>query len=253
MNFEWIQVCNNKGVGMSEIEVIRGIARQVLTVNNRAGVTDNWLWDRTQRLLSNVEQIRRLDELTEADMPVDRYCLTVATCFADAGFAHYADCPEASSGLVLADINPADLREFSAKVVSDKLAGLLSEPRIDKISRIIIESANRDTDMTEAKILSDARNLDDMGSVGVFNEFRRCVINGKGVSDALKSWKRKIDYRYWQARLKDSFCFESVRKLAVQRFAAAECFMNQLNIENNAQDLEDIMIESFGEMAEASA
>ena len=238
---------------MSEIEVIRGIARQVLTVTNHAGITDNWLWDRTQRLLLNVEQICRLDELTEADIPVDRYCLTVATYFADAGFAHFADSLDTSSGLVLSDINPSDLREFSAKVVSDKLEGLLSEPRIDKINRIVIESANRETDMTEAKILSDARNLDDMGSVGVFNEFRRCVLNGKGVSDALKSWKRKIDYRYWQARLKDSFCFESVRKIAVQRFAATEYFMNQLNIENNAQDLEDIMIESFGEMAEASA
>ena len=119
---------------MSEIEVIRGIARQVLTVTNRAGVTDNWLWDRTQRLLLNVKQICRLDELTEDDIPVDRYCLTVATYFADTGFAHYADSREASSGLVLGDINPSDLREFSAKVLSDKLAGLLSEPRIDKIN-----------------------------------------------------------------------------------------------------------------------
>lgn len=84
-----------------------------------------------------------------------------------------------------------------------------------------------------------------MGAVGVFNEFRRNVIRGKGVSDVMESWKRKVDYRYWQARLKESFRFETVRKIAVQRFAATEYIMNQLKIENAAQDLEDVLLESL--------
>lgn len=238
---------------MSDIEVIRGIARQVLTFSALADTADNWLWDRTQRILRNVEQIRRLPELTEADVPVDRFCLTVATYFADTGSVHFARTDRNPRGFVLADINPVDLREFSTRVVSDKLASLLTPARIDKINKIIVESANRETEMPEARILSDARNLDDMGSVGVFNEFRRCVIQGKGVSGALKSWQRKIDYRYWQARIKDSFCYESVRKLAAQRFAATESFMNRLSIESAAQDIEDSTLESFAEFAEASA
>ena len=102
-----------------------------------------------------------------------------------------------------------------------------------------------ETDLTEAKILSDSRNLDDMGAVGIYNEFRRDVIGGKGVSDIMESWKRKVDYRYWQARLKESFRFETVRKIAVQRFAATEYIMNQLKIENAAQDLEDVLLESL--------
>jgi hypothetical protein len=81
--------------------------------------------------------------------------------------------------------------------------------------------------------------------VGIFNEFRRYVVHGKGASDALQSWKRKIDYRYWDARLKESFRFESVRKLAAQRFTAAEYFMNQLAVENAARDLEELVIESL--------
>ena len=107
--------------------------------------------------------------------------------------------------------------------------------------------------MTEAKILSDARNLDDMGAVGIFSEFRRFVCNGKGVADVLESWKRKVDYRYWQARLKESFRFETVRKLAVQRFAATEYFMTQLKMENNAQDLEDLLLESLEAAGQGAA
>ena len=94
-------------------------------------------------------------------------------------------------------------------------------------------------------ILSDARNLEDMGAVGLYHEFRKYVIHGKGVAEVLDSWKRKIDYRYWQARLKESFRFESVRRVAQQRHETTEYFMNQLSTENAARDLEELIIESL--------
>jgi hypothetical protein len=89
-------------------------------------------------------------------------------------------------------------------------------------------------------VLCDARNLDDIGAVGIFNELRRYIIGGKNVSDALKVWKRKKDYQYWQARLKEGFRFESVRKLAEQRLSTAKQFMDQLKLEsefNNAASM----------------
>ncbi|NLK41180.1 MAG: hypothetical protein GX298_03900 [Planctomycetes bacterium] len=234
---------------MSEIDVIRQIAQQVLCVPTLAGIKDNWLWDRTLRILRNVEHICRMPELTEKNVPVERFCLITATYFADAGFAHYADAEDMSARLVLADISQTDLRDFSTQVVTDKLSGALAGPRIDKINQIIVESSNRFTEMIEAMILSDARNLEDMGVVGLFNEFRRYAIHGKGVSDVLESWRRKVDYRYWQARLKESYRFESVRMLAERRFGATEFFMNQLDVEHAARDLEELLLESMDKAA----
>jgi len=230
---------------MSEIDVIRQIAQQSLSVPTLTATQDNWLWDRTLRILRNVEHLCRTPELTDGNVPIDRFCLIAATYFADAGFAHYADAGDMSARLVLADISQTDLRDFSTQVVNDKLAGALAGPRIDKINKIILESSNRFTEMTEAMILSDARNLDDIGAVGLFNEFRRYAIHGKGVSDVLESWKRKVDYRYWQARLKESYRFDSVRKLAERRFGATEYFMNQLDVEHGARDLEELVLESL--------
>jgi hypothetical protein len=235
---------------MPEIDVIREIAQQVLRVPTLTGRTDNWLWDRAQRLVRNIEHICRLPELVETNLAIDRFCLMAAAYFVETGFARYADAEDTSARLVLADVTSDDLRDFSTQVVADKLSGALAGPKVDKINKIIIESGNRFTDMTEAKILSDARNLDDMGAVGVFNEFRRYVVHGKGASDVLESWSRKVDYRYWQARLKESFRFESVRKLAAQRFSAAEYFMNQLSVENSAKDLEEIILESLDSSAD---
>jgi hypothetical protein len=226
---------------MSELEVIGRLAQEALSVPGPGGIQDNWQRDRTLRIVRNVEHICRLPELAGQAMAIDRFCLIAAAWFADSGFCHYADAREGSARHVLADVSLQDLCGFSTKVVSDRLAGVLAGPRIDRVNRIITESSNRLTKLMEAMILSDARNLDDMGAVGLYNEWRRCIIHGKGVSDVLESWKRKVDYRYWQARLKESFCFESVQKLAEQRFAAAEYFMNQLAVENAAGDLEELL------------
>ncbi|MCI0498556.1 MAG: hypothetical protein L0Y36_02595 [Planctomycetales bacterium] len=230
---------------MSELDVIRQIARQALTIPTLTGTSDNWLWDRTLRILRTVEHICRLPELANRSLSIDRFCLIAAAYFADSGFAHYTDVENVSARLVLADISLADLCDFSTQVVSDRLAGSLAGPRIDKINRIIVESSNRQTAMTEAMILSDARNLEDMGAVGLFHELRRYVIHGKGISEILESWKRKIDYGYWQARLKESFRFEPVCRLAEQRLSAAVHFMNQLAMENAARDLEERLLGSL--------
>ncbi|MDO8303785.1 MAG: hypothetical protein Q7T18_11135 [Sedimentisphaerales bacterium] len=230
---------------MSELDIIREIAQQVLVVPTLKGTKDNSLWDRTQRLVRNVEHICRLPEVVKLESQIDRFCLIVAAYFSDSGFAHYADAEDSLRRFVIADVSAGDLSDFSTQIVTDKLGDSLDGQKIDKINKIIVESTNRLSKMPEAMILSDARNLDDMGAVGIFNEFRRYVSHGKGASDALQSWKRKIDYRYWDARLKESFRFESVRKLALQRFTAAEYFMNQLAVENAARDLEDLVIESL--------
>jgi hypothetical protein len=229
---------------MSELDVIRRLARQVLTAPALSGIKDNWLWDRTLRILRNVEHICRMPELADQAMAIDRFSLIAAACFADSGFSGCKNAEGDSACPVLEDVSLSELRDLSTRAVSDKLTGILASSRIDRINRIIIESSNRQTGLTEAMILSDARNLDDMGAVGLYNECRRYIIYGKGVTDILESWKRKIDYCYWQARLKESFRFESVRKLAKQRFVAAERFMNQLAVENAAGDLEEYLLES---------
>jgi hypothetical protein len=230
---------------MSEMDVIRQIAEEVMKIPTLAGVNDNWLWDRTMRILRNAEHICRMPELAEHSVPTDRFCLIAAAYFADAGFARWADAEDTSSRLVLSDVSQTDLRDFSTQIVNDRLTGAVAGPKIEKINKIIVESANRFTEMVEAMILSDARNLEDMGAVGLYHEFRKYGIHGKGIAEVLDSWKRKIDYRYWQARLKESFRFESTRKLAEQRFSAAEYFMNQLQVEHTARDLEELLLESL--------
>lgn len=230
---------------MPEIDLVREIAQQTLKLSTLTGGDDNWLWDRAQRVVRNVEHICKLPEIAGTNLAIEKFCLVSAAYFSDSGFIHYADSEDMTARVVLEDLNVTDLRDFSMQVVADKLTNKLAEGKIEKINKIIIESSNKLTEMPEAKILSDGRSLDDMGAVGIFNEFRRYVVQGKGVTNAIDNWQRKIDYRYWEARLKESFRFESVRKIADRRFHGAEYFMKQLRVENMAEDLKEVVLESL--------
>lgn len=229
---------------MSDFDTIKDLAKQAVTIPTLTGAADNFLWDRAQRLVRNVELICQLPEIAETDLQIDRFALCTATYFSDAGLARHLEAGKTEAKPAFSDAISDELLNFCTEVIKEKLAGAVEKARIEKINRIITESVNRFTRMTEAMVLSDARNLDDMGAVGIFNEFKKYVIGGKGISDVLGVWKRKMDYRYWQARLKKSFRFESVRKLAEQRLAAAEHFMNQLRTETEARDLKELSVNS---------
>ena len=224
---------------MPELDTIHQVARKTLTVSAPSGGRDDWLWDRTLRTLRNIEHICRLPELAEQAISIDRFCLVTAAYFADSGLVYFAGNQKAAGKCPPADVTNADLCNVSTQTVSGKLADVITDTRIDKINRIITESFDRFTGVTEAMILSDGRGLEDLGVAGLLGEFRRQLIDGKSVSDMLESWKRKIEYGYWQARLKESFRFAAVRAIAKKRFAAAERFMNQLAIENSASDMEE--------------
>jgi len=240
---------------MSQLDIVMQSAQQLLNIQAPTGRPDNSLWDRAQRVVRNLEHICRLPELLETSSQIDLFCLTTATYFCDTGFTHLANSNDLSLRSILLNgraedvqlnsveattevLNTDNLRRLSTEIVTERLGPILPATKIDKINRIIIESGNRFTNMTEAMILFDARNLDDIGTIGIFNEFRRCPIHGKALTDVLQSWKRKIDYRYWQARLRESFRFETVRAIAARRLTTAEAFMKQLSIENSARDLE---------------
>jgi hypothetical protein len=228
-------------VMMADLSVIKEIVEQVLAIPTLKGKPDRYLIDRASRVLRHCGSIAQLHDVQ--CFQIDRESMNIAAIFRDGGFARYASQEDRVARMVLADLTDEDLRDFSTQLVQEKLEGVLDGAQISKVCGIIIESGKRDTRLIEAMILSDARNLDDMGAVGLFNEFRRYVFHGYGASEALASWKRKVEYDYWNARLRESFRFDSVRKIAQSRLKFAEEFMEHLRVENIAGDLEDMLLE----------
>jgi len=229
---------------MTESDVIRQLAQRTFNVSASSRKQDRWLWDRTVRIAYNVGKICRLPELAGQAISIERSCLIAAAYFSVSGLIRPAGTRNTDRPLSRADGSDTDLYSLSAKIASEALSGVLSETRIHKVGRIITESCNRFNDMIEAMILSDARNLEDMGAVGLLHELRQHIINGKNISEILESWKCKTEYGYWQARLKESFRYDAVRQMAEQRLFAMEHFMDQLAAENKPCNLREPLPET---------
>ena len=134
-------------------------------------------------------------------------------------------------------IEPAEITRLSTLVVTEKLGEVLDTKRVQKINDILTQTCEKNTRLSEAKILSDAINLDDIGAVGIFNQTRSCALHKKSISQLLNSYKKKADYGYWQARLDESFHFKTAAKLANKRFAIMNTFMQNLEKETASIDL----------------
>ena len=178
----------------------------------------------TRRVLRTCEAIVEMPEL--AGRRIDRHCLFVAAAFHQVGGA------SADSGA-----DEAERRGRSADLLAAHAAELLSARQLERCRRILRESVSRATPLVEAQVLSDAINLEDLGALGVWRELQRFAADRRGVAEALISWQRKIEYNYFQARIKETLRFETVRRAAEARLDAVVGFMDQLKREHLAEDL----------------
>ncbi len=234
---------------MVQMERIRQLAEEVLTFQGESGQPDRWLWERACRIARYTESAFKLPEIQEKAASADLFCLLTAVYFSDSGFRMYARVRGISMTAATLEVRGRELRDFSVQILQEMESRLELEGNLDRVCRIMIESENRLTRVPEAQILSDVRGLDDIGNIGILQDVRRCLLQGKGPCSLLEGWDRKIEYRYWEARLKEGFCFSSLRQIAKRRLAAMEQCIQQLRTEIHASDLQNITLESFNSIS----
>lgn len=95
------------------------------------------------------------------------------------------------------------------------------ESAVDLASRILIECPKRATVLPEARVLADAINLEDFGLAGLCRSTALIVRPGGSLSQLADAFRKREQYGYWEARLKDGFHFASTRALAAARLIRA--------------------------------
>jgi hypothetical protein len=136
-----------------------------------------------------------------------------------------------------ATLSADDVKEYSAELAGDRLQGKVPARQLESVQDIIRHAHDPAAKVGEATILSDADSLDDMGTLGVWRDLRRSILEGRAVEDAVRVWQRREQYGYWEGRMRDAFKLQTARRLAESRLAAARAFMEQLAHERDASDL----------------
>src|SRR4051812_38030870 len=113
--------------------------------------------------------------------------------------------------------NLRDRTEQAAELLVGAAGNDAPEELIDRATNILLAVPHRVPESEEARLLADALNLDDFGMIGLVNRAIQLGRQGDGVRQVGEGNQKREQYGYWDARLKDGFHFEQVRRLARAR------------------------------------
>lgn len=220
---------------MPEIEPVIDIARDVLVGTSPLGREDTFLFDHSLRVMRVAEQLSRSEEV--ADWRIDRFALQAAALFHQAATVRLEEERRTSTVYAAATMSAEDIKSYSAELAGDRLGSRVPGRQLELIQEIIRRTHDATIELNEAKILTDADSLDDIGALGTWRDLRRYVLEGRAIDDALHAWKRREEYGYWETRVRDAFNLETARRLAEGRLKAARAFMQQLRRERDGADI----------------
>jgi hypothetical protein len=127
--------------------------------------------------------------------------------------------------------NVRDRAEQSAELLVTFAADEIDESLLDRTTRLLHETPHRQPVVEDARLLADAINLDDFGAVGIILQSIMHARQGDGVNQLLEGCRKRDEYGYWEARLKDGFHFEPVRQIAKRRLVRARQMASLLSEE----------------------
>lgn len=210
-------------------------ARGDLTVTTAQGDADVFLWEHSSRVAKVAQQILLLEEVQKHDP--DETAVVAAALYHDAAWAIRCRAGEIEhTEILLSPLNDS-AAEQAAWLLEERLADLLPPGSLERAARAIRLMHEREPQSIEAQVVADANNLEEFGLLSLWPAIRRGMIEGKGIQAAIESWRRKKEYHFWAARLRDSFRFDAIRDLADARLQTLERVMEELDEQFLGADL----------------
>ena len=220
---------------MARPESIWNRARSDLMIATESGDYDVSLWEHGDRIARWAQQIAKLPVI-QAQSP-DVWAVVAAALYHDAGWVTRFRAGEVERIDILTRAISDTHYELSAAVMERSLSELLPRKTLKRASDSIRALKERGTRLIEAQVVSDADNLGEFCLLALWPTIRRGALEGKGVQATIATWDRRQEYQFWPARLKDSFYFAPVRKLARARLTKYERAMAELEQHDAGADI----------------
>ncbi len=218
-----------------EWEAIRNRARADLVISTERGDEDVFLWEHCSRVAQCANRISKLSEVQSAQP--DILAVVAGALYHDAAWIGRLASGEVQRNEVLTAATAETHGEQSARVLEDSLSRLLPADSLQRASYAVRTFSARDSDSIEGHIIADANELEEFGGISLWTTIRRGVSEGKGVQAVLDMWRRRYEFRFWEARLNKAFRFDTVRETARRRLELLERFMTELEDQHQGADL----------------
>ncbi len=217
-----------------QTDVIFSRARADLVMATEHGDEDVLLWEHSVRVAQSARRIAELPVVQDAS--ADRAAIVAAALYHDAGWIAQLHKGEIQRNEILLHTTSEIQRDQGALMLERSLAGMLPRESLLRAVRAVRTYNDRDSESIDAQVVCEADNLDEFGVLSIWLTVRRGVIEGKAVQALIDTWHRRKEYRFWEARLNDSFRFAAVRRVAEKRLEQFEHFMEELERQHKCAD-----------------
>jgi hypothetical protein len=219
-------------------KAVAEVAENLLVLSGDGQANDLWLWEHARRVAHLAQMLALLPEAREigGDQP-EQTAVGLAGLFADAGWAVQVHRGDISHWQVLNRPTNDVQRELGVGALQDGVTDLVPPETVGTAARAIRECNDRYSKSLEARVLSEAENLDEIGIMYVLRQFRQYQAEGRPLGQLLVSWTRHREYHYWDARINDCLRWETTRQIARARLEAVGHFMMALARDRDAADL----------------
>lgn len=215
-------------------------ARSDLVITTKRGDKDVFLWEHSVRVAESARSIAELPEVQGADP--DELAIVAGALYHDAGWIVRLHSGEIAREEVLVRPSSDDHREQGAEMLERSLVTLVPAASLERASQAVRTLNNRDIQLIEGRVITEAHNLDEFGMVSIWTSVRRGAADGKGIQAVLDMWRRRNEFHFWTARLNSSFRFEPIRDLAQRRLESLDGYMEELEVQHKGADLPKIPI-----------
>jgi hypothetical protein len=135
----------------------------------------------------------------------------------------------------MGQVSLKDRCEQAAELLISTAADYVDPELLERATTLLREMPHRNTKRDEAKLLADSVNLDDFGMTGLITQAMQMSRQNAGVEQVADGFQKRREYGYWEARLKDGFHYEPIRKMARDRLKYA-CEMVDLLLAELKED-----------------
>ncbi len=210
-------------------------ARADLVLVTDRGDEVRTLWEHASRVAENARRIAALPDVQATSL--DESALVAAALYHDAGALERSrEGGIISDEIMLKPLSPAE-REDGASLMQKSLKTVLPAESLARATHAVKSLGNRKIESIEGVVVAEADCLDEFGALSLWTMVRRGAAEGRGIQAAIDTWHRQKEYRFWEARLKDSFRFPAVRMVAQRRLAVFADLMNQLARQHAGDDV----------------
>lgn len=234
-----------------QLDAIWNRAQADLTIKTKQGDADMFLWEHASRIAKTARYIAQLPIVIEFNP--DSIAVVAGALYSEAGWViQWREGKITPHEIRLSPLKDT-IRDLGITMMEKSLSKLIKPDSLHRAGLAIRHMTQRKTNLIDAQILADAVNLNEFGFIPLWASIRRGMLEGKGVQAVIDTWKRKKEYQFWSARLRDSFRFEPVRKIATKRLQIFETFMDDLDSQHTCDDVRDYLMDDPVESTQASS